>query len=63
VKKRKVGYLKGKITYLKTNNKNKSIRHWHRGTSKFKNGYQYKSNSLMDEKGNLLAHSQRILSR
>jgi hypothetical protein len=32
-------YLKGKISELKTNNKNKNIRNFYRGINEFKKGY------------------------
>jgi hypothetical protein len=51
-KKRK--YLKGKITEIELNSKNKNIRHLYRGITEFKKGYQPKTNLVKDERGDLL---------
>jgi hypothetical protein len=55
-------YLKDKITYLKTNNKNKNIRDFYRGINEFKKGYQPRINIIKDENGNLIAHPQSVLN-
>jgi hypothetical protein len=56
-------YLKGKITDIELNGKNKNIRDLHRGITEFKKGYQPKTNLVKDERGDLLADPQKILSR
>jgi hypothetical protein len=43
------------------NSKNKNIRDLYRGIKEFKRGYQHKSNSVKDEKGDLLAELHNIL--
>jgi hypothetical protein len=60
-KKRK--YLKGKITDIELNSKNKNIRDLYRGITEFKKGYQPKTNLVKDEMGDLLAVPQKILTR
>jgi hypothetical protein len=56
-------YLKGKITDIELNSKNKNIRDLHRGITEFKKGYQPKTNLVKDERGDLLADPQKILTR
>jgi hypothetical protein len=56
-KNKKREYLKGKI------NENKNIRDMYKGITKFKNGYQPKTNLVKDERGDLLADPQKILTR
>jgi hypothetical protein len=56
-------YLKGKINELKTNNKIRNIRDFHRGINEFKKGYQRRIIIIKDENGNMLAHSQSVLNR
>jgi hypothetical protein len=56
-------YLKGKITDIELNSKNKNIRDVYRGITEFKKGYQPKSNLVKDERGDLLADPQKILTR
>jgi hypothetical protein len=54
--------LKGKITDIELNSKNK-IRDLYRGITEFKKGYQPKTNLVKDERGDLLADPQNILTR
>jgi hypothetical protein len=56
-------YLKGKITDIKLNRKNKNIRDLYRGITEFKKGYHPKTNLVNDERGDLLADPQKILTR
>jgi hypothetical protein len=56
-------YLKGKITDIELNSKNKNIRDLYRGITEFKNGYQPKNNLVKDERGDLLADPQKLLTR
>jgi hypothetical protein len=60
---KKSEYLKGKITEIELNSKNKSIRDLYRGITEFKKGYQPKTNLVKDERGHLLADPQKILTR
>jgi hypothetical protein len=55
--------LKGKITEIELNSKNKNIRVMYRGITEFKKGYQPKTNLVKDEKGDLLVNPQKILTR
>jgi hypothetical protein len=55
--------LKGKISELEINNKNKNMRDLYRGINEFKRGYQPRINIIKDENGNLLADPQNILKR
>jgi hypothetical protein len=54
-------YLKGKITDIELNSKNKNIRDLYRGITECKKGYQPKTNLVKDERGDLLADPQKIL--
>jgi hypothetical protein len=56
-------YLKVKITEIKLNSKIKNIRDLYRGITEFKKGYQPKTNLVKDERGDLLADPQKILTR
>jgi hypothetical protein len=56
-------YLNDKINEIELNIKNKNIRDLYRGIAEFKKGYQPKTNLVKDEKGDLLADSQKKLSR
>jgi hypothetical protein len=56
-------YLKGKITDIELNSKNKNIRDLYRGITEFKIGYQPKTNLVKYERGDLLANPQKILTR
>jgi hypothetical protein len=55
--------LKDKINEVELNGKNKNIRDLYRGITEFKKVYQLKTNLVKDERGNLLADPQRILTR
>jgi hypothetical protein len=55
--------LKDKITEFELNSKNKNIRDLYRGITEFKKGYQPKTNLVKDERGDLLADPQKILTR
>jgi len=48
---------------LETSSKIKHIRDLYRGISDFKKGYQPRSNTVKDEKGDLVAYSHSILAR
>jgi hypothetical protein len=56
-------YLKDKINEIELNSKNKNIRDLYRGLTEFKKGYQPKTNLVKDERGDLLADPQQILTR
>jgi hypothetical protein len=60
---KKSEYLKGKITEIELNSKNKNIRDLYRGITDFKKGYQPKKNLVKDKRGDLLADPQKILTR
>jgi hypothetical protein len=60
---KKKEYLKAKVNELETNSKNKNIRHLYRGTNDVKKGYQPRHNVVKDEKGDLVADFQSILTR
>jgi hypothetical protein len=56
-------YLKDKITEIELNSKNKNIIDLYRGITEFRKGYQPKTNLVKDERGDLLADPQKILTR
>jgi hypothetical protein len=56
-------YLKGKVTDIELNNKNKNIRELCRGITEFKKGYHPKTNLAKDERGDFFADPQKILTR
>jgi hypothetical protein len=57
-------YLKGKITDIELNSKNKNIRDLYRRITEFiKKGHQPKTNLVKDERGDLLEDPQTILTR
>jgi hypothetical protein len=49
--------------FSELNSKNKNIRDMYRGLTEFKKGYQPKTNQVKDERGDLLADPQKILTR
>jgi hypothetical protein len=53
-------YLKGKITDIEFNSKNKTISDLFRGITEFKKGYQPKINRVRDERCDLLADLKKI---
>jgi hypothetical protein len=55
--------LKDKINEIELNSKNKNIRDIYRGITEFKKGYQPRTNLVKDERGDLLADPQKILTR
>jgi hypothetical protein len=55
--------LKGKITELETDNKNRNIRDLYRGINEFKKRYQPRINIIKDENGNLPADPKNDLNR
>jgi hypothetical protein len=55
--------LKGKITDIELNSKNKNIRDLYLGITEFKKGYQPKTSLVKDERGDLLADDEKILTR
>jgi hypothetical protein len=55
--------LKDKINELEINSKHKNIRDLYRGITEFKKGYQPKTNLVKNEKGDLLADPQKMLTR
>ena len=58
---KKKEYLKAKIEKLETNSKiKKNIRGLYRGISDFKKGYQPRTNTVKDEKGDLVADCHSI---
>jgi len=61
---KKKKYLKGKIEDLETSRKiKKNIRDFYKGIIDFKKGYQYRTNIVKDEKGDLVTDSHSILTR
>ena len=54
-------YLKGKLSEIETNSKNKNIRDLYRGIKEFKKGYQARVNVIKNENEELLADSNSIL--
>jgi hypothetical protein len=56
-------YVKGKISELETNNRDKNIRHLYRGINEFKKGYQPRINIIKDQNGNLLADPSNVLNK
>jgi hypothetical protein len=56
-------YLKYKIVKLETNIKIKNIRDLYRGINDFKKGYYPRTNTVKDEKRDLVADSHRPLGR
>jgi hypothetical protein len=55
-------YLKNKIEEL-TNSKIKNIRDLYMGINYFKKGYQPRTNTVQDEKGDFVADSHSVLAR
>jgi hypothetical protein len=51
---KKKSYMKAKTEELETNSKKKSIRDLYRGISDFKKGYQPRTNTVKDEKGDFV---------
>jgi hypothetical protein len=60
---KKKEYLKAKTNELETNIKNKNIRDLYSGNNNLKKGYQPRTNTVKDEKGDLVADSHSILAR
>jgi hypothetical protein len=56
-------YLKDKMNETELNSKNKNIRDLYRGISKFKYGYQPKTNLVKDERGELLRILKQIFTK
>jgi hypothetical protein len=56
-------YLKDKITDIELSSKNKNIRGLYSGITEFKKGYPRKTNLVKDERGDLLADPQEVLTR
>jgi len=61
LRKKKKAYLKAKIEELETNSKINNIRDLYRGINDFKKGYQPRTITVNDEKGDLVADSQLFL--
>ena len=55
--------MKAKIEELETNSKIKKVRDLYRGINDFKKRYQPRTNTVKDEKGDLVADSHIILAR
>jgi len=60
---KKKAHLKAKIEKLETNSKFKNYRDLYRGIIYFKKGYQPGTNTVKDDKGDLVAYSHSILTR
>jgi hypothetical protein len=56
-------YLKGNISDIELNSKNKNIRYLYRGITEFKRGYQSKTNLVKDAGCDFLADPQKILTK
>jgi hypothetical protein len=61
-RKKKREYLKDKNNEIELKCKNKNIRYLYRGITEFKKGYQPKTNLVKDERAELLAGPQKILT-
>jgi len=62
-RKKKKAYLKAKIEELKSNSKIKSIRFLYRGISDFRKCYQLRTNTVKDDKGDVVADCHSIVAR
>ena len=60
---KKEAYLKVKIEGLETNSKINNINDLYRGINDFKKGYQPRTITVKDEKGDLFADSHSIMTR
>jgi hypothetical protein len=56
-------YLKDKINEIELNSNNMNIRDVYRGITEFKKSYNPKTNLVKDERGDLLADPQKIVTR
>jgi hypothetical protein len=56
-------YQKAQIHDIETNSNTKNIRNLYMGISDFKKGYQSRTNTVKDEKGDLVTDSYSILAR
>ena len=56
-------YLKAKIDELDINSKIKNIRDWYRGINDCRKGYQPRTNTVKNKKGDLVPDSYSILVR
>jgi len=56
-------YLKGKIEELETNSKINNVRDLYWGINDFKKGYQPRTITVKDEKGDLVADSHSIMTK
>ena len=56
-------YMKAKINEYEINSEIKNIRDLYRGTSDFKIGYPPRTNTVKNEKGDLVTNSHSILAR
>jgi hypothetical protein len=56
-------YLKAKINELEINSKNKNIRELYRVINYYKKGCQPRTNTVKDEKGDMVADCHSILTR
>ena len=55
--------MKGKLSEIETNSKNKNIRDLYKGIKDFKKGYQARLNVIKNEHEELLSDSNSILNR
>jgi hypothetical protein len=62
-KNKKREYLEDITNETELNSKNKYIRDLYRGVTEFKKGYQPKTNLVKDERSDLLADPQKVLTR
>ena len=60
---KKRDYLKGKLSEIDANSKNKNTRDLYKGIKDFKTEYQARVNLIKNEKEELLANSNTILNR
>ena len=56
-------YLKVKFEELESNSKINKVRDLYRGINDFKKGYQPRTTTVKDEKGDLVADSHSIMAR
>jgi hypothetical protein len=59
---KKKEYVKAKIDLLETKRKIKNVRDWFRGINDFKKGNQPRTNTVNNEKGDMVTDSHSILA-
>jgi hypothetical protein len=59
---KKMGYLRDRINELELSCNSKNIRNLYKGVTKFKEGYQPRTNLVKDDKGDLIKDPHKITS-